>query len=57
MTASEAAVLVAADQQKRAQACGEAVAAMLREHGCDLVAVPVLTPDGRITAQVQVVAK
>ena len=56
MTASEAAALVAADQQKRAQACGEAVAAVLREHGCDLVAVPQIV-EGRIVAVVKVVAK
>lgn len=57
MTPTEAARLVAADKERRVQAAAEAVAAALREHECDLVAVPVITPDGRITAQVQVIAK
>ena len=56
MTPTEAAALVAADQQKRAQACGEAVAAVLREHNCDLVAVPQIV-DGRVVAVVQIVAR
>ncbi len=56
MTPTEAAALVEADKRKRAEACGEAVAAVLREHGCDLVAVPQIV-EGRIVALVQVVAK
>jgi pyruvate/2-oxoglutarate dehydrogenase complex dihydrolipoamide acyltransferase (E2) component len=57
MTPVEAARLVAADKERRVQAAAKAVQAALREHECDLMAVPVITPDGRITAQVQVVAK
>lgn len=56
MTTEQAAQLVEQDKQRRVQAVAEAAAAALREHKCDLVAVPVITPDGRITAQVQVVA-
>lgn len=57
MTPTEAAALVAADKERRVKAAAEAVAAALNEHECDLVAVPVITADGRIAAQVQVVAK
>jgi len=57
MTTEQAAALVEADRQRRVQAAAEAVAAALREHNCDLVAVPMITPDGRIVAQVQVMAK
>lgn len=57
MTPTEAAALVAADQQKRARACGEAVAAVLREHNCDLVAVPQIAADGRVVAVVQIAAR
>ena len=54
--ATEAAAVIAADQERRARLVGEAIAAILKEHNCDLVAVPFIQ-DGRINAQVQVVAK
>jgi hypothetical protein len=57
MTPTEAAKLVAADKERRVKAAAEAVAAALNANECDLVAVPVITPDGRISAQVQVIAK
>lgn len=53
---AEAAAVIAADQERRARLVGEAIAAILKEHNCDLVAVPFIQ-DGRINAQVQVVAK
>jgi pyruvate/2-oxoglutarate dehydrogenase complex dihydrolipoamide acyltransferase (E2) component len=56
MTTKKAAALLESDRQRREQAAAAAVAAVLKEHGCDLVAVPVIAPDGRIAAQVQVVA-
>ena len=57
MTPTEAAALVEADKRKRAQACGDAIAVVLKDHDCDLIATPFITSDGRINAQVQVVAK
>lgn len=57
MTPTEAAALVEQDKQRRGQAAAEAVAAALREHGCDLVAVPQITADGRVVAVVQIVAR
>lgn len=57
MTPTEAAALVERDKQRRVQAAAESVAAALREHGCDLVAVPQITPDGRVVAVVQIVAR
>lgn len=57
MTPDEARKLVDADKQARVQAAAEAVAAILREHECDLVAVPQITPDGRVTAVVQIAAR
>ncbi len=57
ITPTEAAALVAADKQRRINAAAEAVAAVLREHQCDLVAVPQITPDGRVVAVVQIVAR
>ena len=56
MTAAEAAKLVDADRQRRVKAAADAVAALLREHECDLVAVPQIV-EGRIVAIVQIVAK
>ena len=57
MTPTEAAALVEQDKARRIEAAAAAVQAALREHGCDLVAVPQLTPDGRIVAVVQLVAR
>lgn len=57
MDAAEARRLVDADKARRVQAAAEQVAALLREAECDLVAVPQITPDGRITAMVQIVAR
>lgn len=57
MDANEARKLVEQDKQARVQAAADAVGAILREHECDLIAVPQFTPDGRITAVVQIVAR
>lgn len=57
MTPTEAAALVEQDKARRIEAAAAAVQAALREHGCDLLAVPQLTPDGRIVAVVQLVAR
>lgn len=48
---------LAADRQARLKTCSEELAETLKRHGCQLVAVPTLTPDGRIVAQVQLVDK
>ena len=55
--ATEAAAVIAADQERRARLVGDAIAAILKEHDCDLIATPFITADGRINAQVQVIAK
>ena len=57
MTPIEAAALVEQDKQRRVQAAAAAVQAALREHDCDLVAVPQIAPDGRIVAVVQIIAR
>ena len=57
MTPTEAAALVEADRQQRIKAAAEAVQVALAEHGCDLVAVPQIAPDGRVVAVVQLVAR
>ena len=57
MTTEQAAALVEADKQRRMKLAAEAVQAALAEHGCDLVAVPQIAPDGRVVAVVQLVAR
>ena len=57
ITPTEAAALVEADKQRRVQAAAEAVAAALREHNCDLIALPQITADGRVVAVVQIAAR
>jgi len=56
MTPTEAAALVAADQQKRARACGEAVQAALTEYECDLLAVvvPIIAPDFKVEMRARI---
>lgn len=57
MTPTEAAALVEADKQRRVKLAAEAVAAVLQEHGCDLVALPQIAADGRVVAVVQLIAR
>ena len=57
ITPEQAAALVEADKQRRIKAAAKAVQAALAEHGCDLVAVPQIAPDGRVVAVVQLVAR
>ena len=57
MTPTEAAALVEQDKARRIEAAAAAVQAALREHNCDLLAVPQLTPDGRVVAVVQLIAR
>lgn len=56
ITAAEAAQMVEADKQRRVRAAAEAIASVLREHNCDLVAAPQIV-DGRIVAIVQIVGR
>lgn len=55
--AQQAAATLEADRRERAQRAADAIAAILKEHDCDLIATPFITADGRINAQVQVIAK
>lgn len=48
---------IEAERQARIQACAMAIQAVLNQHGCDLQAVPQITPDGRIVAQVAIVSR
>lgn len=57
MTPTEAAALVEADRQRRVQAAAEAVAAALKAHDCDLKPQITVTPDGRLDAQIVIVAR
>lgn len=57
ITAEQAAALVQADRQRRAQTALEAIEATLAAHACELVAIPQIAPDGRIVAVVQLIAK
>lgn len=52
MTPIEAAALVESDKKRRVKAAAEAVAAVLEQHGCSLSGQVVVTPDGRLDAQV-----
>lgn len=56
MTPEEAVRLLEQDKQARTQAAADEVAATLKKHNCDLLAVPQIL-DGRIVAVIQVIAR
>ena len=55
--AQAAAATLEADRKERAQRASEAIAAILKETDCDLRPLPFITADGRIDAQITIVAK
>ena len=57
VSASKAKMVLEADRMHRMTLCSEEIAAVLKRHGCQLVAVPMLSPDGRVVARVQVVGE
>lgn len=48
---------IEADRQQRAESAAREIQAVLACYRCQLVAVPQLTPDGRIVAVSQIVAE
>jgi len=54
---AEAQSILEKDRQTRAERASQRILAILEEERCNLTAVPQLTPDGRITAIVQIVAR
>lgn len=57
MDRNELAAALKQEQAERVQACAALLGDVLKEYGCELAAVPGLTADGRIVAQVIVRAK
>lgn len=43
------------NEKERVEAMRKAVAAAMKEYGCEVVGVPVITQDGRIAAEVRIV--
>lgn len=48
---------LALDNQQRVERCARRIQQIVQEEGCDLVARPVITPDGRVVAEVQIIAR
>jgi len=46
-----------AERQARAERAHEEIKAALAKYKCDMVAVPQITPEGRVVAVVQVIAR
>ena len=57
MTPAEAEQLLEADKRKRAETVGKLIQDALTANRCDLIGVPRFTQDGRIIAEVQIVAR
>lgn len=55
--AQQAAATLEADRRERAQRASEAIAAILKETDCDLRPAVFVTLDGRLDAQITIVAK
>lgn len=53
----QAAATLEADRRERAQRAGEAIAEILKREDCDLWPVVMVTPDGRLDAQITIAAK
>lgn len=53
----EAQQVLDANRQQRSEQASAAIRAVLEQYTCDLVTVPRITPDGRIIADIQVVAR
>ena len=54
---AQAQVAIAADRQVREERAANEFPAWLEKHGVDLVATPIITPDGRIGVQARFVAR
>ena len=57
MTVQEAQQLLDIHRHQRSEQAGAAIRAVLEQYTCDLVAVPQITADGRVVADVRVVAR
>lgn len=57
MTVQEAQAMIETDRQQRSAQASAALRALLEQYACDLVAVPQLTTDGRIVADIRIVAR
>ena len=55
--AQQAAATLEADRRERAQRASEAIAEILKREDCDLRPAVFVTPDGRLDAQITIVAK
>jgi hypothetical protein len=52
----EARAVLEADRIRRSNEANAIIRAVLEQHGCDLVATPHITADGRIMADIRIVA-
>lgn len=57
LTVQDAQARLEADRQQRSQEVSEKVRDILAQYGCDLVALPQITADGRIVADIRIVAR
>ena len=57
ITIAAAKAAIAQEKQARAEACGKEITATLKKYNCELIAKPIITEDGKITAMAQVRAK
>lgn len=57
ITIEEAKTIMAAEKENRVRGCEQAITMVLQRFGCDLAAVASLTPDGRVSAKIQIIPK
>lgn len=55
LSPEEARRVIAAERDRRVRACLAEIQAALQRHGCEIVAQPAITADGRIETKVELV--
>lgn len=57
VTIEEAKVLMAQEKKNRGMACNQEIQMVLAKYNCSFVAIPIISPEGIIKAQMQLIPK
>ena len=57
ITVAAARAALLKEKRDRQVACGQEIEKILKKYNCELIAMPMITNDGRITAQAQIGSK
>ena len=57
LTPDQARAILDQERTNRALSCRQEITTVLEKYACNLIAIPSITPDGRISAQAQIVPR